>query len=70
MVGTTERAKTPPSGRDAPRWDCVAGECVWKVASEHRSFEDMTPHGRRLSAYLLDLSGLCACPHRPVSRRI
>ena len=70
MVGTMERAKSPPNGRDAPKRDCVAGECVWKLAGETRSFEELTPHGRLLSAYLLDLSGLCACPHRRVSRRV
>lgn len=70
MVGISKWAQWPANVRDAQKRECVAGECVWKVAGEHRSFEDMTPHGRRLSAYLLDLSGLCACPHRRVSRRV
>jgi len=49
---------------------CVAGECIWEVAREHRSFENVTPHGRLMSAYLRDLTGLCACPHHRVSRRV
>lgn len=43
---------------------CLTGGCIWKrLARLEDNAEGLTPIGRLLHAYYLDLAGLCVCPH-------